>query len=487
MRFGRWRLLTLLTGSAAAAWSTGACSFPDFFVAPAGGGTPGAAAVAAGGAGAAGATGGVGTGDTSGTGGTGLGATGVAGTLEPGGSNTGATAQGGGGASPAAAAGSAGEGGEGGAGGAPEPVEVGPCGPRLHPMHCLNHQLDPGETDVDCGGLSCAPCASDENCRVDTDCATSVCASGKCARQLSLKYVQQNADAQTPTLHFNSVLAYSGKNPIFLRDLSLRYYFSRNGVTEPILASGSAFQSPSVGEISTDTRFNVVRQLRGNGLTNDAYLEASFVGGRILASGDSLDLTVNASSADGVSLFSQKTHYSYDAGTTLHESKKLAAYYKGQRLWGNGPTIDDPPECFHLGVNLDGAALTVGSDAWLQSPDSGLARYSEQTVTLKPETDAGREQMLRAGFFFHSDTFSYPLTNGKYALVVYVWSANGAETGTLKVQDQTLDTFQATSFAGGGPWVGLGPYRITLASGQLKLASVGDLRVGGIELRLLDE
>lgn len=481
MSLGRWRFSTLLGWSAAAAWSVGACTFPDFVVPLAGGGASGSGTAAGTGpsVGGAGATGGGGTaGGGATTGGAGTNQGGSSGTTNP---------VGGGGSGAGTAPSSAGEAGEGGAGGAVNPVETGPCGQRPHPQHCLNHTLDPGETDVDCGGTSCLPCAGDEVCLVDEDCATGSCVSGKCDRQLSLKYVQQNADAQTPAIRLNSVVAYSSKNPSLLRDLTLRYYFSRNSVTEPILVSGTAFQNPGVGEITGDARFNVVRQLRGNGISNDAYLEVSFVGGRILAPGDSLNVTVSAASGDGVSLFSQKTHFSYEASGSLHESKKLAVYYKGLRVWGNGPVIDDPPECFHLGVNLDGGALTVGSDAWLQSPDSVLSRYGDGLTVLKPSTDKGREEMLRNGFFFHGNSFTYPVANGTYALLVYAWTAQGAETGTLKVQDQTLDTFHATSFEGGGPWVGMGPYRVVVANGQLKLAAAGDLRVGGMELRLLDE
>ena len=482
MRFGRWRAATLLAWAAAVTWSTGACTFPDFVVPLAGSGSPGvepsAGAGATGAMATAGAQGQVGGGGSADQVGGGSGSGGGGGSSS--GDMAGSSGSGNGGSG-----GSAGAGGSGGGG--PELVEVGPCGERPHPLHCNNHKLDVGESDVDCGGFNCLPCAGDETCAADRDCATASCSNGKCARLLSLKYVQHNADQETPQLAFNATLALTGKNPVLLRDLSLRYYFSRNSVTEPILPTGKALQLPNGGDISESARFGIVRQLRGNGITNDAYFEVSFTGGKILSAGETLDMTAQADTGDGVSLFSQKTHHSYDSDAALHESKKLAVYYKGQRVWGSPPAIDDPAECFKLGVNIDGPAVTVGSDAWLISPDSVLNRYIEGAVVLKPDTDAGREAMLRSGFFLHGQTFSYPVPSGSYALLVYTWSADGAETGTLKVQDQTLDTFHATSFAGGGPWVPLGPYRITVANGQLKLGAVDDLRIGGIELRLLDE
>ena len=52
--------------------------------------------------------------------------------------------------------------------------------------------------------------------------------------------------------------------------------------------------------------------------------------------------------------------------------------------------------------------------------------------------NGARDEMMRAGFFFHDDAFShaYPVQKGSYARLAYAWSANGAETGTLSVQGE---------------------------------------------------
>jgi hypothetical protein len=42
-------------------------------------------------------------------------------------------------------------------------------------MACLNMMQDPGETDVDCGGMDCGPCMIGEMCLVGTDCTTGYC------------------------------------------------------------------------------------------------------------------------------------------------------------------------------------------------------------------------------------------------------------------------------------------------------------------------
>jgi hypothetical protein len=41
--------------------------------------------------------------------------------------------------------------------------------------HCDNAAVDIDETDVDCGGLDCAPCANGNKCLVRTDCLSGVC------------------------------------------------------------------------------------------------------------------------------------------------------------------------------------------------------------------------------------------------------------------------------------------------------------------------
>jgi hypothetical protein len=370
----------------------------------------------------------------------------------------------------------------------PVPVDLGPCGEqRPHPTHCWNKKQDMDETDVDCGGPRCAQCAAEEACLATRDCSAGTCVNGKCARLFSLTYMQLMPDEETASFRFKTVLSYAGKEPVLLRDVAVRYYFSRNSVVEPILPDGTTLQLPDQGDISPSTVWTIGRQLRGNGITNDAYLEIGFTGGKILTEGQSLELSASATSGDGKSLFNQKTHYSFDSPSTLHDSKKLTVYYKGDRAWGDAPVIDDPPTCYRLGVNLDGPAVTVDGNEWLLSPDSVLDRYLNDLVVMKPNTDKGHHDMLRAGFFLHGDTFSYPVENGTYALLAYAWSADGAETGSFKAQGETLDAFHATSFAGGGPWVALGPYRVTVSDGQLKLGAQGDLRLGGIELRLLDE
>jgi len=65
-----------------------------------------------------------------------------------------------------------GEGGEGGLGGGGPIVIV--------PETCSDSQQNEGETDVDCGGPDCNPCADDASCNDPSDCESGVCRDGAC-------------------------------------------------------------------------------------------------------------------------------------------------------------------------------------------------------------------------------------------------------------------------------------------------------------------
>jgi hypothetical protein len=43
------------------------------------------------------------------------------------------------------------------------------------PSQCADHRQDGAETDVDCGGGTCAHCAVSQKCKVDTDCSSNAC------------------------------------------------------------------------------------------------------------------------------------------------------------------------------------------------------------------------------------------------------------------------------------------------------------------------
>jgi hypothetical protein len=45
---------------------------------------------------------------------------------------------------------------------------------------CSNGRRDVSETDTDCGGPDCAPCAANRMCSANDDCQSLVCSNGRC-------------------------------------------------------------------------------------------------------------------------------------------------------------------------------------------------------------------------------------------------------------------------------------------------------------------
>jgi hypothetical protein len=48
------------------------------------------------------------------------------------------------------------------------------------PLTCGNIMKDGTETDIDCGGIDCAPCGTGKSCMTATDCINQICTNNKC-------------------------------------------------------------------------------------------------------------------------------------------------------------------------------------------------------------------------------------------------------------------------------------------------------------------
>src|SRR6201999_2891173 len=53
------------------------------------------------------------------------------------------------------------------------------------------------ETDTDCGGSSCAPCAAGMSCAANRDCTSGVCATGTCAEPSCSDKIQNGDETDT--------------------------------------------------------------------------------------------------------------------------------------------------------------------------------------------------------------------------------------------------------------------------------------------------
>jgi hypothetical protein len=78
--------------------------------------------------------------------------------------------------------------------------------------HCLNQLLDANETDVDCGGPDCAPCATGKSCVAHTDCVSGICQMGHCAAPPPAGIISFTANPSLVEYPSPSTLAWQTQN-----------------------------------------------------------------------------------------------------------------------------------------------------------------------------------------------------------------------------------------------------------------------------------
>ena len=261
---------------------------------------------------------------------------------------------------------SSGGGGEAGAAGAADDPCVWPA-PVVYPGHCFDKVQADGESGIDCGGGECAACSGTQTCGSADDCASGQCTSGQCVPVFGVQYTSIVTDELTRAPKFRLVLSYLDSTSTPLSGLTIRYYFSHNGVSEPVLglSSQAIFIPPTTqADIHDAVRTQVHRSLPGPAAPNnqrsaDSYLEISFDSPLTLLNGVKLDITQDFATGADDSKFQQSTHYSFVNGTSI-ANEAITIYRGGKRVWGIEPPWVEFPACaFAAGVNVNGDALVV--------------------------------------------------------------------------------------------------------------------------------
>src|SRR5262245_12526965 len=98
---------------------------------------------------------------------------------------------------------------------------------------------------------------------------------------------------------------------------------------------------------------------------------------------------------------------------------------------------------FFRALNLNGPALSIDGRSWegKDAPDFSFKgnTFENQTVPLKPPTDAARTQMIRSSVW--GDKAELSLKNvpaGSYQVFLYVWEDNQNERFDILVNDQPV-------------------------------------------------
>jgi len=363
-----------------------------------------------------------------------------------------------------------------------------------YPNHCFDHSLGEAESGTDCGG-ECAPCSSNQACAKDSDCLSKRCAAANtCVPLLSLSYTPIDVSAQTRMPKFKLNLTYLDTAPMSLRDLTVRYYYNHQGVTEPVIGVDSqATIDPgnSQTDISKKVLTSVHRLPLGptqNNLRTDSYLEIGFNDPMTVTTGTKFVITQDLVAGSSEPLFDQNSHYSFVKSATPVANEAISVYRAGQRLWGVEPPLPPFPDCaFTFGVNMNGPALVVSGESLVAESEaqftfSGGAAYSDSSK-LQPVTDAPSSSLLSTGRTLNAgDSALWPVANGKYWAYAWLTSTVSSDNGTLSIGSSVADRFFGAKDSAGARWGLLGPYAVDVVNGSLSLAVTGSVHVAGVKL-----
>ncbi len=141
-----------------------------------------------------------------------------------------------------------------------------------------------------------------------------------------------------------------------------------------------------------------------------------------------------------------------------------------------GPPGNRGPWRFYRAVNINGRPVTMDGNHWegrqaedYRCEDKPLVNT---TVTLRPPTDPGREQMIRS--FRWSNRTKVSLTGipaGTYAVYLYVWEETDPTTFDIRLNGKLV----AKSFNSGtaGCWRRLGPWIVSVDQGAITIEAAG--------------
>ena len=145
---------------------------------------------------------------------------------------------------------------------------------------------------------------------------------------------------------------------------------------------------------------------------------------------------------------------------------------------------------FVRAVNLNGPALQIDGRVWEAENTAGNftaegKRFSDDSVLLRPPTDADRTAMIRSSVWGGNVRLSFSgLTPGPYQIILYVWEDNQTEQFDLLVNDRVVE---AGFYSGSrGMWKRMGPWSAEADDGNLTVSAKGPgygaANLSGIEI-----
>ena len=135
-----------------------------------------------------------------------------------------------------------------------------------------------------------------------------------------------------------------------------------------------------------------------------------------------------------------------------------------------------PTGGFVLGVNLNGAAVTIDGNAWRSDATArangmttSAPHVASTNVAPAPATDSATGSMLNSAIWGGSFTVGQTIANGSYD--VYVWVIENHQSNYRRFDVQVEGTTVATGVGNLmlGSWVKYGPFRANVGDGRLEV------------------
>lgn len=165
---------------------------------------------------------------------------------------------------------------------------------------------------------------------------------------------------------------------------------------------------------------------------------------------------------------------------------------------GNGGTVSDVfkltingsdgSATFYRAINLNGPALVVDGKNWEASASAARFSYTNgqtftnQSVTLKPATDASRGTMIRSSIWGGNVGIAISgVPSGSYQIFLYVWEDNFPEVFSISLEGNVVQSNFNSGSA--GSWKKLGPFNANITDGTINVgARGGAANFSGIEI-----
>jgi hypothetical protein len=185
-----------------------------------------------------------------------------------------------------------------------------------------------------CGTADCL-CANGRECRTHGDCASGNCAGGTCNEGPSVFSRNDEPDAAnvpTPAILQAFLVRNDGESAIPVAELFLRYFFTRDGVVEQLARCD---ESRAVEPGACDGGMTPLFEVSSSPYT-DGYVQVALAGDALLEPAATTEIPVAIEATDGAS-YMQSDDYSFSPSPAFAPNRNIALYRRGVLIWGDVP------------------------------------------------------------------------------------------------------------------------------------------------------